>query len=74
MNFKYENFKQYLSSNFLTLPPLGGGIKNGVIEKVVGELKLQENKKNQKNIRAWFFWLFGYLVVFAFDLCCLYPL
>ena len=32
---------QNLSSNFLTLSPLGEGLKNGVIEKLVGELKLQ---------------------------------
>ena len=39
--YEYENFKQNLSSNFLTLPPLGGEYKKRVIEKLVGELKLQ---------------------------------
>ena len=41
MNIKYENFEQSFKQNVLTLSLLGGGIKNGVIEKVVRELKLE---------------------------------
>ena len=50
INIKYENYKQNLSSNVFTLSPLGGGYDNGVIGKLVGELKIRLNSKDEPSI------------------------
>ena len=50
INIKYENYKQNLSSNVFTLSPLGGGYENGVIGKLVGELKIRLNSKDEPSI------------------------
>ena len=53
----FENFKLNSSSNFLTLSLLGGGIKNGVIVKIFGELELQNTiftvHKNKFKSKSW---------------------
>ena len=40
------------STNLVTKPPLGGDMKNGIIEKLIGELKLLKKILKTHKIRA----------------------